>query len=309
MVRTQTVCCNLCGGTDSVPLYTARDRSCSIEGNFTYVRCNTCGLVYMNPQVIPEDIGKLYPEVYAPYHHDTTKKRFGILSEIWKNIFKSVKLDKSIGKQINQQSRVLDIGCGSGDFLNEIKNKHNCEIYGLDMSETAIHSAKQFYNIDVFKGTISEAPWTENYFDIITAWHYMEHVNNPNQNVQKMAQMLKPGGWLVLGVPNIESFGARHFKDKWYPLECPRHLCIWSPKTMELLIQKNGLRLNNIIYAMDPWWLVTSLQYQFYDNKANAEKRDHIFKSKFTRIAFLPWLTLMSVLKQSDGITVYARKE
>ncbi len=308
MVRTQNVCCNLCGGTDCVLLYTAKDRSCSIEGNFNYVRCKTCGLVYMNPQVIPEDIGELYPKDYAPYHHDTTKARFGFLSEIWKNIFKTVKLDKSIGRQLNQQSRILDVGCGSGDFLNEIRKKHNCEIYGLDMSDTAVQSAKKFYNIDVFKGNIFEAPWPENYFDIITAWHYLEHVNNPNQNVQKMAQLLKPGGWIVLGVPNIDSLSARLFRDKWYPIECPRHLCLWSPKTMELLLQKNGLHIGNIIYVMDPWWLVSSLQYLFYDNAVNAKKRDHILCSKLFRIALLPWIILMSALRQSDGITVYARK-
>jgi 2-polyprenyl-3-methyl-5-hydroxy-6-metoxy-1,4-benzoquinol methylase len=308
MVKTRVVSCNLCQSNDFTFLCNAKDRLHGVEGEFNYVKCNECGLIYMNPQVVPEDIGRLYPADYAPHYSGNQKGRFGLLSVLWNYLMTMAKIKKVVYNTLNNQSKVLDVGCGSGAILNGIKKRTGCQVYGVDISENAVQSAKKLFGIDVFKGDIKEVSWPGNSFDVITAWQYLEHVNDPNQNVEKMSQLLKNNGWLILGVPNFDSFNARHFKDKWYPLDCPRHLCIWTPETMTMLLQKYGLTVTDIVYDITPWGLIGSLQYFFYDDNLNPRTKNRFANSRLLLALLFPWTLLLSLSKQSDVIIVYAQK-
>ena len=308
MIRTQPVSCNLCGSQNASILCNARDLLHGVEGEYVYVKCDDCGLVYMNPQVITEDLPQLYPDSYAPHYSGSKKKRFGFLSDICNYLMTMAKIKKKIYDNLNSQSKVLDVGCGAGSILNKIRNKTGCEVYGVDISENAVQSAKKFFDIDVFHGDIKEAAWPENYFDVITAWQYLEHVPDPNQNIEKMSHLLKNDGTLILGVPNHKSLHAKWFKEKWYPLDCPRHLCIWSPQTMSILLEKYGLKVEDIVYDITPWGLVGSLQYLVFGDNVNPKTKNRISNSRLLRVLLFPWTILMGLLKCSDGIIVYARK-
>lgn len=319
MIRTQKVPCNLCCSTESIFLFEARDRLHGIAGTFTYVRCTECGLVYMNPQAVPEDTEKLYPADYAPH----SKKAKGIgsrITSLYNRISKipvigyfpkqlmNVKVAGNIYRNLNKKSRILDVGCGSGAFLNSLKNDKGCEVYGVDISEAALEQAKSSFGLDIFKGTITEAPFPEAHFDIITAWWYLEHISDPHTTIAKISSLLKNNGYCIIGVPNYESFNARHFKDKWYHLDCPRHLCIWTPRAITRLLENHGLAVTKIIYDKTPWGLLGSLQYLLYGDNLNPKYRNRLRQSFSLWILLLPWTILMSLLKKSDIIVVYARK-
>jgi len=319
MIRTQKVPCNLCGSRDSTLLYNASDRLHGIGGTFTYVRCKECGLVYMNPQVVGEDIEKLYPADYAP--HSTTKKGTGFSARSLHNqIMKipliapllrglmNVKITDSVYRRLNHQSRILDVGCGAGSFLNKVKADKACEVYGVDISETAAREVKSSFGLDIFKGTITEAPLPNAYFDIITAWWYLEHIPDPHATVAVISSLLKDNGYFIVGVPNFDSFHAKYFRDKWYHLDCPRHLCIWTPYTINRLLEEHGLSVTRIIYDRTPWGLLGSLQYLLYDNNINPKYRNRLRQSVMLWILFLPWTILVSLLKRSDIMVIYARK-
>ena len=203
MVKTNEISCNLCDAKASSPLCDGIDRLHGFEGSFSYVRCQNCGLVYMNPQICFEELAQYYPQDYAP--HKAAKKSADR---------KSTKLSirEEYLNRISPQSRVLDVGCGSGGFLASLQSGTGCQVFGLDLSENAVLSASQNFNIDIFKGTIDQAPFENDFFDMITAWSYIEHVNNPRQTLQKMYSLLKPGGYLVLKTPNVASFNACFFK-------------------------------------------------------------------------------------------------
>ncbi len=319
MIRTQKVPCNLCSSTESTFLFDARDRLHGIGDIFTYVRCRECGLVYMNPQVVPEDIEKLYPADYAP--HTTTGKKTGsrirslqnkimkipVIGRLLKGVT-NVKIADTIYRSLNQQSRILDVGCGAGAFLNSLRTDKGCEVYGVDISEAALREAKSSFGLDIFKGTITEAPFPEAHFDIITAWWYLEHISDPQTTIAKISSLLKQNGHCIIGVPNYESFNARHFKAKWYHLDCPRHLCIWTPLAITRLLENHGLAVTKIIYDKTPWGLLGSLQYLLYGDNLNPKYRNRLRKSFLLWILLLPWTILMSLLKKSDIIVVYARK-
>jgi SAM-dependent methyltransferase len=319
MIRTQKVPCNLCSSTESTFLFAARDRLHGIGGTFTYVRCTECGLVYMNPQVVPEDTEKLYPADYAP--HTTTGKKTGsgirslqnkimkipVIGRLLKGVT-NVKIADTIYRSLNQKSRILDVGCGAGSFLNSLKTDKGCEVYGVDISEAAVKEAKSSFGLDIFKGTITEIPFPEAHFDIITAWWYLEHISDPQTTIAKISSLLKHNGYCIIGVPNFNSFNVRHFKDKWYHLDCPRHLCIWTPRAITRLLENHGLAVTKIMYDKTPWGLLGSLQYLLYGDNLNPKYRNRLRQSFLLWMLLLPWTILMSLLKKSDIIVVYARK-
>ena len=322
MFETCDVGCDLCQSRDSVFVFEAKDRLYGCEGSFTYVKCRECGLVYMNPRICGEDIGSFYPEDYAP--HRSKEKRSdkcpNSLSGRWKNArpVKSVKNFRKrflgvpatlacVRRKLGSESRVLDVGCGGGQFLDRIRSETGCHVDGVDISEAAVAVAHQQYGIDIFNGPLTDAPFPADSFDVITAWSYLEHVLNPSEVLQKMRSLLKPDGQCVIAVPNIDSFNARIFKDKWYHLDCPRHLQLYSPETVRKLLDKAGLVVTRIVYGKTPWGLFPSLRYCFGDNSMPLKQRKRPRHASLLKRLFLPWTILVGLLKQSDIIIVYAR--
>jgi len=319
MIRTQKVPCNLCGSTDSTFIFKARDRLHGIGNIFTYVRCKECGLVYMNPQVVPGDLEKLYPTDYSPHSAISRRKgsnihslqkvimRIPVIASLLKEVM-NVKIINPLYRRLNQQSRILDVGCGIGSFLNSLKSDKGCEVYGLDMSETAVKEAKSSFGLDIFRGAINKAPFPSAYFDIITAWWYLEHIHDPHATLGKISSLLKYDGYCIIGVPNFNSFNAKYFRGRWYHLDSPRHLCVWTPSTITKLLEQHGLLVTKIIYDKTPWGLLGSLQYLLYGDNINPKYRNQLRHSILLWILFLPWTILISLLKKSDIMVVYARK-
>lgn len=324
MFGTSDVVCDLCKSSDADFLFNGKDRLYGCDGVFTYVRCKNCGLVYMNPQICPEEIGKLYPENYAPHRpkkagRDKCKKSFGALLKKMPALatFKNAK-QKFLGraqiasrvlKKLNRDSKVLDVGCGSGQFLNRIRSETGCEVYGLDIAPEAAAAAKECYNIDIFTGTVTEAPFPTNFFDIITAWWYLEHVPNPSEVLQKMCSLLKCGGLYIIGVPNIDSFNGRIFKDKWYHLDCPRHLHLYSPNAITKLLDKAGFVVTKMVFDKSTWGLFRSLRYYLGNDNIPLKQRKRPRHSSSLKRLLLPWTILLGLLKQSDIMVIYAQKK
>ncbi len=305
MVKDKHICCDLCGCIENKFLFDGKDRLHGKEGTFSYVMCVQCSLVYMNPQVSANDIGKFYPDDYAPHLPKSSEsKRPGLIVR--------PKIERyhfaSIWTSLNKQSRLLDVGCGNGRFLYEIQSFVGCKVYGIDISQIAVDAAKNNYGLDIFKGAITEAPFLNNYFDVITAWSYLEHVNNPSEVLREMYNMLKPEGNCVISCPNFDSFNAKIFKDKWYHLDCPRHLYIYTPKTITKLMGKNGFVVKKIIYEKSSKGFLGSLQYYFYGDNVDSKHRDKIKKSSLIKVIASPLTRLFAILKKSDTIVVHAVK-
>jgi 2-polyprenyl-3-methyl-5-hydroxy-6-metoxy-1,4-benzoquinol methylase len=253
----------------------------------------------MNPQISSKDLMSFYPTNYSPHQYRPSK-------ETKKHRNKKISLPSSVYRKLNEHSRVLDVGCGSGSFLNKIKILTNCQVCGVDISQTARNSAKNNYGLDIFCGTITEAPFAGNSFDLITAWSYLEHVPNPSQVLQKLHDLLKPDGDCIISCPNFDSLNAAIFGNKWYHLDCPRHLYIYTPQTITELLKKSGFVVKKMIHEKLSKGLLGSLQYYFYGDNFNPKYRNKIRRSSLIKTIASPLTRLAAIIKKADAIIVHA---
>ncbi|MGB7581908.1 MAG: class I SAM-dependent methyltransferase [Sedimentisphaerales bacterium] len=299
-IRTIPVLCNICQRDNATPLWMAIDRLHGFEGKFQYVQCKGCGLVYMNPQIAPERISQFYPDDYAPHQAGS--------ASTGKNVHKP-DLPRMILDTLNSQSSVLDIGCGNGEFLNRVRQFCRCRVSGVDTSENAVLCAKKQCGLDVFRGEITAAPFEEKSFDLITAWSCIEHMNNPAQAVKKIFALCKPGGFLFIKTPNYDSFAAKLFKDKWYHLDCPRHLYIFSPAAITALLEKSGFEAVNVYHKPSSKGWLGSLQYVFYGDNYHPTTKNKLRRSALAKAFVSPLSRLSAWLKKADTMMITARRK
>jgi len=307
VIKKYEIPCDLCGNTRCAFLFEAKDRLHGYEGTFTYVRCQNCGLVYMNPQISSEDIVNFYPDDYAPHQAIPASKKKNY------NAYKA-KLKKrlpmaSAFNHLTPKSRLLDVGCGNGAFLNKIRILTGCQVYGVDVSKAAADVAKHAYGLNILTGTVLESDFPASCFDVITMWSCLEHVNNPSEVLQKLYTLLKQDGNCVISTPNFDSLNAKIFKDKWYHLDCPRHLYIFTPKTITDLLQKSSFVVAEIIYKKSSKGLLGSLQYYYYGDNCTPQYCNRIRKSSVVKVLASPLVATAAMARKADTMVVCAQKK
>jgi len=258
----------------------------------------------MNPQISPVEMIKFYPPDYSP--HRTVRKRQqagkqGFKSKVMKRPFVA-----SVADLLAEGGNLLDVGCGNGSFLHEMAISFHCKVYGVDVSKLAAKAAKENYQIDVFTGTILELPFPDNHFDVITAWAYLEHVNNPSEVLLKISRLLKEDGVCIISTPNYRSFNSRLFKDKWFHLDCPRHLYIYSPDTITKLLARAGMAVTGSAFERTAKGLLRSLQYCFGNDNIPLAQRRRLRGSNLLKKSLLPLTNLLALIKLSDTMVIFA---
>jgi SAM-dependent methyltransferase len=139
------------------------------------------------------------------------------------------------------KTTLLDIGCGSGTFLH-LARKYGYECFGMDISGQAVAEAQRQYGLDVRQGGIGSGIWADRRFDCISMFHVLEHLPDPGAALEYAGSLLKPGGHLILQVPNAASVQARLFGTRWYGLDVPRHLVNFTPGALSFLLEKSGFQ-------------------------------------------------------------------
>jgi SAM-dependent methyltransferase len=160
--------------------------------------------------------------------YDLSVAAAGAKLDRWRDRCATLSSHKSCGT-------ILDLGCSSGGFLAALKPSA-WKLYGIDMSQAVADQARTATGADVFVGDILDAPFPPASFDAITGFHVLEHLYEPRAVLRKISEWLKPDGIFYMMVPNIASAGARIFRSYWYPLELPRHLFHFSPKSLRRLV-------------------------------------------------------------------------
>jgi len=247
--------CLLCGCATRVPIYTeTRDLYVRVNApeRWNLVRCTSCGFVYLDPQPIPEDIGKAYENYFTHQVNSETQhppKRQSIVR---------ILLDRTALSPLRHQQRLinrmyleslrpgklLDVGCGNGRFLAEMRDL-GWEVQGVEVDAQAAEAARQVFGIPVFIGDLEHASFHENSFDVVTLNHVIEHVYDPIKLLSECRRVLRPEGMLVVTTPNIRGLGLWFFGRAWAGLDAPRHLYVFSRRTLRVCIGKPDSILTN----------------------------------------------------------------
>ncbi len=174
------------------------------------------------------------------------------------NQFKNLKLRALFAQSLNK--KVLDVGCGPGDFLLEMKNK-GWNVYGVEMGKYLKGVAESKLGDDrVFRGDFNRINFSNNKYDAVTFWHVLEHMSDPGAAIKKSASLLKDNGILVIEVPHSQSFNLEIFKKDWTLLLPPQHLHFYSQETFEQLFEDTDLRIQKLEYPTHfPFVFLTSL--------------------------------------------------
>ncbi len=300
--------CNWCGSTDAVLLFEGPDRMLRMPGHFRLVRCRCCGLIRQNPRLVWESLKNYYTEDFGSYRsalevslfHDMAR-RYGI----WK-------LLRAI-ERFQRGGKLLDVGCGTGFFLAQAQRTGQWEVMGIEPVETAAAYARRIVRAPILVGRFSDVELPRSSFDVITMWHVLEHLAEPIVDLSRAHALLRPGGWLVLAIPNLESLAARVFGPYWIGWELPRHLYLFPRKTLRTILTSLGFsvadeRCLNLSYAA----LGHSLEFWLQDGLAQhpllAQAFLRLYYSWLGRIGLLLPLWVLDRLNLSSIITVFAQK-
>jgi 2-polyprenyl-3-methyl-5-hydroxy-6-metoxy-1,4-benzoquinol methylase len=177
--------------------------------------------------------------------------------------------------------RLLDVGCGNGTYLGLMKSL-GWDVAGVEIDAKAAASTKSRLGVFVHNGTLEDGPFDEGSFDVITMTHVIEHVLDPVQFLRLGARFLKPGGQILIVTPNGRSLGRQLFKRDWYALDPPRHISLFTPRSITICLDQTGvlspLRVRTstrIACKIARKWLLVRRTGQFrdeMDNEALAQR-------------------------------------
>lgn len=220
--------CGLCGASSFETFLRFRDYGSSI------LLCRKCSLMVSHP--FPSQ-DKIYEKYQADFY-SSEGKRFKGWVEVLTHSFR-VRRANLFHKRFGPNRVMLDVGCGRGIMLNELKKK-GWSVSGSQVSKTAAAHIKKSYGIDCFIGELPFSPFIQNSFDIVTMYHVLEHLSDPFLYLDYCRKLLKPEGYLFIEVPNADSWSSKVTKDAWMGWDPLYHLYHFTPTTLSLALKKAG---------------------------------------------------------------------
>jgi len=234
--------CPICGSEKFNQFLTCTDYTVS-KDDFNIVSCEDCGFKFTNPRPEEKDLGAYY-KAESYISHTGTKK--GLINSVYHKVRKhTIKKKEQLISSFKTDKQLLDIGCGTGDFLAFCKNK-GWKTTGIEPDDDARNVAIKTNGISAFPiGHISNLE--NESFNIISMWHVLEHVPNLNERMKELKRLLKKDGKVIIAVPNCSSFDAKKYGKFWAAYDVPRHLYHFTPADMDLLAQKHQFKLEKIL--------------------------------------------------------------
>jgi 2-polyprenyl-3-methyl-5-hydroxy-6-metoxy-1,4-benzoquinol methylase len=259
--------CPICNNKEFKSYLTCNDYLVSNE-KFVIQECNACGFRLTNPRPDNKSIGNYYKSENYISHNDESSGLINSIYRIVRSYTLRAKL-RLIERLNGGVGKLLDVGCGTGSFLESCKS-NGWQITGVETDATVRIIAQDKLKVQVHQD-LSEIPSSDS-FDIITLWHVLEHVPNLNDTVIRLSMHLAPNGTLLVAVPNSNSFDAYYFKEYWAAYDVPRHLYHFTPSTIEKLFKKLKLQLIETKPMVFDAFYIAMLSTRYQTGKTNYLK-------------------------------------
>jgi 2-polyprenyl-3-methyl-5-hydroxy-6-metoxy-1,4-benzoquinol methylase len=217
----------------------------SVSGErFQLLYDNELDMLVTSPQPKGERLSAYYKSEDYISHTDSKRNVFESVYHFIRNISLKRKLNL-INSFQTKERKLLDVGCGTGDFL-QIAKENNWQVSGIEPNENARTIANQKTNNSVFE--IEQLlKFKSQSFDVITLWHVLEHLPNLDEHIKIFKKLLKPKGRLIIAVPNYKSYDAKYYKQFWAAYDVPRHLWHFSQTSINKLVAKENMEVTHTL--------------------------------------------------------------
>lgn len=271
--------CKICGNGQHNEVYTAGEMMFGFRDEFEYFECSNCGCLQIKN--VPYNMSKYYPKNYPPFETSTILKKsmydnfisrylrhkrtfyamyqkdfFGKLISMIKPVEKKlseylVRLKKC---NANFDSKILDVGCGSGNLLLELFWYGFKNLTGLDPyigNDIVYNNSIRIFKKDIFA--------EKNKYDVIMFNHSFEHMSEPLQVLRTVDRLLNKGGHVLIRTPTTSSYAWKNYGVNWIQIDAPRHFFLYSLKSIEILTNKARLKIKEITFD--------STEFQFWGSE------------------------------------------
>jgi 2-polyprenyl-3-methyl-5-hydroxy-6-metoxy-1,4-benzoquinol methylase len=258
--------CPNCGGQGRSAACIARDRLYRVtDQTFRYSRCSNCGVLYQSVRPVESAIHRFYPSDYAPYQPNSTppghleperepQKQFSVIRKgarlfaRWLNRKVRWAFPDSLQNDLHAWyapqhagMTLLDFGCGSEAFLNQAQAR-GWNTIGVDFAPEVVENVRRAGHACMF---VSPELWdqiADESIDCIRMNHVLEHLYSPRVTLSQLRKKLKPGGRIHIATPNSACWTFKVMGERWFSLDCPRHIAIYTPPAARKLLADLGYR-------------------------------------------------------------------
>lgn len=297
--------CDLCGGNHFDLLFTGRDRLFGIEGEFPVVRCQDCGLVFVNPRPSFEEMGRFYPQD----DYDLYNKAAGLKDRSMDELGRLLGPRKGRIDKYRDHGRLLDIGFGDGSFLYFMK-QCGWDVAGVDYNQKMVELVRDV-GIEAVQGQLEDAVYPDDSFDVVTLWGVLEHVQSPSQTIEEISRITGDGAVLVVYTQNAAAPEAHWLGEDWFIYEVPRHLYDFTEDTLAKLLAKSGFCIAETVYETPLYYC--QMNWQYFKERRFGRRNDVIHDptlvDRLATKALSFYRRLTNGSPRSSAMTVYAVKK
>lgn len=234
--------CTVCGGLSHKIFFTKKELP---EINFTYsqgmpqplvsqvVKCNKCGFLFINPRKEISEIADSYSKTDELGYSSQREQRIRTFERKLQPI-----------KRFIAKGSIIDVGCASGEFLYVAK-RHGWQTYGIEVNKELADMGRKKLGIDIFNGILEDANIPEQSYNVATLFDVIEHLPQPVITLNRIHQILKDNGLLVINFPDVGSLTARLFKKRWW-FFLEDHISYFNKKTLRMLLEKANFKVLSV---------------------------------------------------------------
>ncbi len=254
--------CPVCGN-DSLKQHSVIKDYFLTRKEFSISQCKECNFLFTNPYPDESVISDYYK---SDSYFSHPKSGFSIFSFVYNLIRRyNIKNKYRVVTDGIKVGNVLDIGCGSGDFLNFCKEK-NWNISGVEPNTEAREFASKRMGKEIFQPN-QQKYFESHSFDLITLWHVLEHIDDLDMQFDEIRRLLKKSGRLVIALPNYKSYDAVLYGNTWAAWDVPRHLHHFDKSTISLLAKRHGFILQRSLPMVWDAFYVSLLSEKYRNSR------------------------------------------